>query len=188
VDFVLSKGVGCVCVLDISAAALDKARARLGENARRVTWIEADVTGDWHVPFVDIWHDRAVFHFLTNADDRVRYVAHLRTALRPGGSAIIATFAPDGPEKCSGLPWVRYSPDSLLRELGEDFDSTNGFARAIRPRSRLFRNSDTSGSPGCGEPNGTARALTHPFALPSISIPFVAPRKSPSPASTASAA
>ena len=120
-DFLLSKAVGCVCVLDISAAALDKARARLGENARRVTWIEADVTGDWHVPFVDIWHDRAVFHFLTNADDRVRYVAHLRTALRPGGSAIIATFAADGPEKCSGLPCVRYSPDSLLRELGEGY-------------------------------------------------------------------
>jgi SAM-dependent methyltransferase len=111
VDFVLSKGVGCVCVLDISGAALAKAQARLGENARRVTWIEADVTGDWHVPSVDIWHDRAVFHFLTNADDRVRYVAHLRTALRPGGSAIIATFAPDGPEKCSGLPCVRYCPD-----------------------------------------------------------------------------
>lgn len=73
--------------------------------------IEADGTGDCHVPSVDISHDRAVFHFLTNADDRVRYVAHLRTALRPGGSAIIATFAPDGPEKCSGLPCVRYCPD-----------------------------------------------------------------------------
>ena len=106
-DFVLSQGVGCVCVLDISAAALQKARERLGETARRVNWIEADVTGDWHVPLVDVWHDRAVFHFLTNAEDRARYVAHLRTALRPGGSAIIATFAPEGPEKCSGLPCVR---------------------------------------------------------------------------------
>ena len=131
-DFVLSKGVGCVCVLDISAAALDKARARLGENARRVTWIEADVTGDWHVPLVDIWHDRAVFHFLTKADERVRYVAHLRTALRPGGSAIIATFALDGPERCSGLSCVRYSPDSLLRELGEGFRLDEWLTRSFR--------------------------------------------------------
>ena len=120
-DFVLSQGTGCVCVLDISAAALQRARERLGENARRVNWIEADVTGEWHVPLVDIWHDRAVFHFLTNAEDRARYVAHLRTALNPGGSAIIATFAPDGPEKCSGLPVVRYSPDALEATLGAGF-------------------------------------------------------------------
>ena len=120
-DFVLSKGVGCVCVLDISAAALAKAQARLGQNAQRVTWIEVDVTGDWHVPFVDIWHDRAVFHFLTEANDRNHYVAHLRSALRPGGTAIIATFAPEGPEKCSGLRCVRYSPKSLQRELGDGF-------------------------------------------------------------------
>lgn len=120
-DFVLGQGVGCVCVLDISAAALQRARERLGDTARRVNWIETDVTGDWHVPFVDVWHDRAVFHFLTSAEDRARYVAHLRTALRPGGSAIIATFAPDGPEKCSGLQCVRYSPDSLQPELGAGF-------------------------------------------------------------------
>jgi SAM-dependent methyltransferase len=121
VDFILSKGVGCIWVLDISGAALRKARERLGETARRVTWIEADVTGDWHVPSVDIWHDRAVFHFMTAGEDRARYVAHMRTALRPGGSAIIATFAQDGPEKCSGLQCVRYSPDSLQRELGAGF-------------------------------------------------------------------
>ena len=120
-DFVLSQGVGCVCVLDISAAALQRARERLGETSRRVNWIEADVTGDWHVPFVDIWHDRAVFHFLTSADERARYVAHLRSAVRPGGSVIIATFAPEGPEKCSGLPCVRYSPDSLVQEFGAGF-------------------------------------------------------------------
>ena len=120
-DFALGKGAGCVCVLDISAAALQKARERLGDDARRVNWIEADVTGVWQVPLVDIWHDRAVFHFLTRAEDRARYVARLRTALRPGGSAIIATFAPDGPEKCSGLQCVRYSPESLRRELGTGF-------------------------------------------------------------------
>ena len=113
--------MGCVCVLDISAAALRKAHKRLGENARRVNWIEADVSGNWHVPLVDIWHDRAVFHFLTSPQDRARYVTHLRTALQPGGAAIIATFAQDGPEECSGLQCVRYSPDSLQRELGAGF-------------------------------------------------------------------
>ena len=120
-DYILGKGAGCVCVLDISAAALQRARERLGDAAKRVNWIEADVTGDWHVPLVDIWHDRAVFHFLTHAEDRARYVARLRTALRPGGAAIIATFAPEGPEQCSGLPCVRYSPESLQRELGAGF-------------------------------------------------------------------
>jgi SAM-dependent methyltransferase len=121
VDFVLGQGAGCLCVLDISGAALQRARERLGEAARRVNWIEADVTGDWHVPAVDVWHDRAVFHFLTAANDRARYVAHLRTALRPGGSAIIATFAPEGPERCSGLVCMRYSPNALQDELGEGF-------------------------------------------------------------------
>ena len=94
---------------------------RLGDAARRVTWIEADVTGEWDTPPVDIWHDRAVFHFLTATADRARYVARLHTALRPGGTAIIATFAPEGPEVCSGLPCVRYSPESLQRELGHEF-------------------------------------------------------------------
>ena len=112
-DFVLEKGVGCVYVLDISGAALARARARLGEHARRVTWLEADVTADWQVPSVDIWHDRAVFHFLTSAGDRARYIARLRTALRTGGSAIIATFAPDGPDRCSGLPCMNMDVSSV---------------------------------------------------------------------------
>ena len=120
-DFVLGKGVRCVFVLDISGAALRRARERLGETAQTVTWIEADVTADWHVPHVDIWHDRAVFHFLTSPDDRAGYLSRMRAALRPGGSAIIGAFAPDGPEKCSGLQCVRYSPDLLQRELGDGF-------------------------------------------------------------------
>jgi SAM-dependent methyltransferase len=121
VDFVLSKGVGCVCVLDISRAALDRVRTRLAPETDRVHWIEADVTGDWPVPTVDIWHDRAVFHFLTGPADRERYIARLRQAVKPGGAVIIATFAPDGPEKCSGLPVVRYSPDALEATLGAGF-------------------------------------------------------------------
>ena len=121
-DFLLLKReVGCVCVLDISAAALDRARSRLPSVQRLVQWIEADVTGDWPVPSVDIWHDRAVFHFLTDPLDRDRYRARLLQALKPEGAAIIATFAPDGPAKCSGLPVVRYSPDALEAELGRRF-------------------------------------------------------------------
>ena len=89
--------------------------------AARVNWIEVDVTGDWAIAPVDIWHDRAVFHFLTAADERARYVAHLRASVRVGGTAILATFAQDGPQECSGLQCVRYSPDGLHREIGADF-------------------------------------------------------------------
>jgi hypothetical protein len=85
------------------------------------TWIAADVTGDWSLKPMDIWHDRAVFHFLTDAADRTRYVRHLRETLKRDGSAIIATFALDGPEKCSGLPVARYSPETLAAELGDGF-------------------------------------------------------------------
>lgn len=122
VDFlVTNREVGCVCVLDISSAALGRAQARLAECARQVQWIDADVTGEWPIPSVNIWHDRAVFHFLTDPQDRLRYRQKLEKAVRPGGAVIIATFAPDGPEKCSGLSVVRYSPDALEAELGACF-------------------------------------------------------------------
>ncbi len=121
VDRLVARGVQCLTVLDVSGEALARARARLGPEAAPVEWIEADVTGDWSCRPVDIWHDRAVFHFLTDATDRLRYRAHLLRTLRPGGAAIIATFALDGPERCSGLPVVRYSPESLGRELGDAF-------------------------------------------------------------------
>ena len=116
-DYLLAQGVTCVSVLDISEAALRRAQSRLGHEAKLINWIEADVTGDWPVPIVDVWHDRAVFHFLTAPDDRARYVARLKTAVKPGGAVIIATFAPDGPARCSGLDVVRYSPEQLGREL-----------------------------------------------------------------------
>jgi SAM-dependent methyltransferase len=122
VDFLLfERGVRCVYVLDISRAALTRARERLADAASRVQWIEADVAGDWPTPSVNIWHDRAVFHFLTDPADRLRYRARMEQAVRPGGAVIIATFAEDGPEKCSGLPVVRYSPDALQAELGGNF-------------------------------------------------------------------
>ena len=118
VDHLLDRSVTCVTVLDISGAALARARERLGPRQADVTWIEADVTGEWSTRPVDIWHDRAVFHFLTAAADRDRYRANLLRTLRPGGSAIVATFGPAGPARCSGLPTMRYSPEELERELG----------------------------------------------------------------------
>ena len=121
VDELLARGLECLAVLDVSHEALVHARARLGEAAHTVTWIEADVTGAWSLKPMDIWHDRALFHFLVAADDRRRYVSHLRETLKLHGSAIIATFGPDGPERCSGLPVVRYSPSGLAAELGDGF-------------------------------------------------------------------
>ena len=117
----MAKGLDCLAVLDVSGAALQRAQARLGAVAATLTWIEADVANGWMLKPMDIWHDRAVFHFLTAAEDRRRYRAHLRQTVKPGGGVIVATFALDGPLTCSGLPIERYSPESLAAELGEEF-------------------------------------------------------------------
>lgn len=122
VDTLAARGLNCLAVLDISGAALERARTRMGSAAHVPVWIEADVTGDWTLKPMDIWHDRAVFHFLTTPGDRARYKEHLLGTLRPGGAAIVATFAPHGPEKCSGLPVERYSPERLAAELGPAFE------------------------------------------------------------------
>jgi SAM-dependent methyltransferase len=121
VDRLLDRGFRAVTVLDISQAALDIAALRLGRRASEVRWITADVTEWSPARCFDIWHDRATFHFLVDPVDRAAYIARLKQALRPGGHAIIATFASDGPEKCSGLPVVRYDAAGLAKELGEDF-------------------------------------------------------------------
>jgi SAM-dependent methyltransferase len=121
VDALAARGLDCLAVLDVSGAALDRAKARLGTAAQTPIWIEADVTSGWTLEPMDIWHDRAVFHFLTTPDDRARYKQHLLETVKPGGSAVIATFALDGPERCSGLPVARYSPESLAHELGPAF-------------------------------------------------------------------
>jgi SAM-dependent methyltransferase len=120
VDLLAARGLDCLAVLDVSDAALYRAKARLGDAADVPIWITADVTAEWTLKPMDIWHDRAVFHFLTDAQDRACYLRHLRETLKRGGSAIIATFALDGPEECSGLPVARYSPESLAAELGDD--------------------------------------------------------------------
>lgn len=121
IDHLAAKGMGCLAVLDVSGAALRRAQARLGASAAVPVWLEADVTGAWTLKPMDVWHDRAVFHFLIEPDDRARYLARLRAVLKVNGSAIIATFAPDGPEQCSGLPVARYSPEALSVTLGSGF-------------------------------------------------------------------
>ena len=120
VDGLLDAGYASVVVVDIAEAALAKARARLGARAERVRWIVSDLL-QW-VPDTtfDVWHDRAVFHFMVREEDRQTYLATLRRAVRPGGHAIIATFAENGPEKCSGLPVRRWAPADLASEVGPE--------------------------------------------------------------------
>ena len=121
VDHLLDRHFERVTVLDLSAAALDAAKARLGEKARRVRWEVADVTR-WNPPAsYDVWHDRAAFHFLTEPADQTAYAECVRRAVKAGGHVIIGTFALDGPEKCSGLPIVRHDANSLSAILGPDF-------------------------------------------------------------------
>jgi len=121
VDHLLDRGFSDVTVLDLAGKALERARNRLGERADRVEWIEADVTGFEPERTYALWHDRAVFHFLTEPADREAYLAALRQAIPVQSFVVVATFSPEGPEKCSGLPVVRYSPEELQEELGRGF-------------------------------------------------------------------
>jgi ubiquinone/menaquinone biosynthesis C-methylase UbiE len=122
VDDLLYSGYSALTVLDISASALAVAKKRMGQRSDTVQWVEANVT---NAPLpthtYDIWHDRAVFHFLTSPADRRMYVEAVIRAVKPGGYVIVATFAEDGPTQCSGLPIVRYSPDALQAEFGTTF-------------------------------------------------------------------
>jgi SAM-dependent methyltransferase len=121
VDHLLAEGYTDLTVLDVSEAALERAGARLGKAALKVQWLVADITLWRPERQYRLWHDRAVFHFLTEPEDRSAYLAALSAALAPGAHAVIASFALDGPERCSGLPVQRYSPESLAEELGADF-------------------------------------------------------------------
>ena len=120
VDDFLQQGYNNVTVLDIAEQALTASQTRLGARAGQVKWLVCDITkAALPAQSVDVWHDRAVFHFLTSAKDRKAYIKNMLTALKPNGHAIIATFAEDGPVMCSGLEIVRYSASSLQAELGE---------------------------------------------------------------------
>ena len=130
VDALLGRGFEDVTVLDVSRAALARAAQRLGPRAEAVDWVVADVTDFEPTRLWLVWHDRAVFHFLTSAEDREAYGRTLRRCLSPGGWAVIATFAPDGPDRCSGLEVQRYNPSSLAEALGEDFELVTGLSEA----------------------------------------------------------
>lgn len=121
VDALLARGYGDTTVLDIAEPALAASKTRLGTQAQRAQWIAADITQWLPSRRYALWHDRAVFHFLTDIADRAGYKRGLLAGTAPGSQIIIASFAPDGPERCSGLPVMRYSPDSLLAELGAGF-------------------------------------------------------------------
>ena len=122
VDDLLNEGYGNITVLDLSGAALETSRSRLGPLADGVQWMEADIThAEFEPHSLDLWHDRAVFHFLTSEADRAAYVHQVLRALKPGGHVIMATFGANGPMQCSGLPVMRYAPDELHAEFGEAF-------------------------------------------------------------------
>ena len=122
VDRLLELPFEAIAVLDISETALGKARSRLGEQpARRVRWLSADVTDVDDLGTFDIWHDRAVFHFLTDVSDRKRYVELARRTVPEGGHLIVASFADDGPKRCSDLDVCRYNAKTMGAELGEGF-------------------------------------------------------------------
>ncbi len=136
VDDLLDRGFTNLSLLDVSEKALEVTRARLGERAAQVRWLVGDVTS-LELPrhSVDFWHDRAVFHFLTDPAARRRYVAQVRHALKPGGHVLVATFAPDGPEQCSGLEVCRYSAEGIHDEFGGDFRQVDS-AREVHTTPR----------------------------------------------------
>jgi 2-polyprenyl-3-methyl-5-hydroxy-6-metoxy-1,4-benzoquinol methylase len=122
VDDLLRRGYANITVLEISKTALDALKERVGEAGAAVQWICGDVTETaLQEAGFDLWHDRAVFHFLTEAGQRRAYVEQVRRALKPGGSLIVSTFGPSGPERCSGLTTMRYDASSLGSELGDRF-------------------------------------------------------------------
>ncbi len=122
-EHLLDLGYDDVTVLDVSPLGMSHAQRHLGERADRVQWLVADVTRYRFTRTFDVWHDRAVFHFLADEADRQRYLDRMRAAVAPGGYTIVATFGPEAPEYCSGLPVARYGPDDLVKAIGGGFDA-----------------------------------------------------------------
>ena len=122
VDDLISHGYNNVTVLDISQRAIDENIKRLGIASERAHWLVADITkAELSESTYDVWHDRAVFHFLTQQSDRIAYIRQVARAVKLGGHVIVSTFGPEGPRKCSGLDVVRYDAGSLHREFGVHF-------------------------------------------------------------------
>ncbi len=140
VDDLLAHGYKNVTVLDVSQTAIDVSKKRLGEASERVKWPVADITKAELAPRAyDVWHDRAVFHFLTAIDERMAYVRRVAHAVKPGGHVIVSAFGPEGPTKCSGLDVVRYDAESLHKEFGVRFPRIAARLTLHRVKA-LFRN------------------------------------------------
>lgn len=131
----LQRGYEDVTVADISAEAMECAKAELGSAGSSVTWVVGDVRGHDFGRRFDLWHDRAVFHFMVAREDREGYLEVLARTLRPGGHLILATFGPEGPEQCSGLQVSRYSPESIAQTLGTDYQPVSSQLREHRTPS-----------------------------------------------------
>ena len=128
VDDLLARGYENITILDISQTAIDATKKRLGAAAEHVRWLVADITRiQLEFSAYDVWHDRAVFHFLTASEQRIAYVRQAARAVKPGGHVIVSTFGPDGPTKCSGLEAMRYDAESLHGEFGARFRLLDSF-------------------------------------------------------------
>ena len=137
VDKLLDEGFKDLTVMDISSKAIDYAKERLGKRAGNIIWLEADVIEFEFSGKYDLWHDRAVFHFLTDAKDRKKYMKCMGRALNPDGHLIISTFAIDGPPKCSGLNIERYSPEKMKDEFSDSFELVKSISEVhITPLDR----------------------------------------------------
>ena len=122
VDDLLATGYENITVLDVSQTAVDITKKRLGLLAKKIDWIVGDITQVQLEPLAyDVWHDRAVFHFLASIEQRAAYVRRVANAVNPGGHVIVSTFGPEGPTKCSGLDVMRYDAESLHGEFGSHF-------------------------------------------------------------------
>jgi SAM-dependent methyltransferase len=133
VDDLLTRGYRNLYALDVSETALNVAKARLGADAARIHWLCGNIlTFPFRPEQFDVWHDRAVFHFLTEAKDRAAYVRQVARAVKPGGHVIVATFGPEGPDQCSGLDVMRYDPEALHDEFGAAF-------RLVKHHTELHR-------------------------------------------------
>jgi NifU-like protein involved in Fe-S cluster formation len=184
VDHLLEAGVPRIAVLDIADEGMAQARRRLGARAGRVTWIASDVVDVTDVGTFDVWHDRAVFHFLTGEHDRAAYVALAERTVPVGGTLILAAFTPEAPERCSGLPVRRYDADGLITELGPAFrfeDSERHVHTTPRGVAQEYVYTTFRRDPG---PGGRARrpsprTTTQP--IPSPVVGFPGPRYTPRP-------
>jgi len=140
IDHLAANGFSSLTVLDISSEAIAIARHRIGDNAYAIKWINSDVTQWSSNDVYDVWHDRAVFHFLTDRHDQAAYIQSLKRALKAGGYLVIGTFALDGPEKCSGLPVMKHSPETLHNLFGKEFHLLYSQKHLHQTPSQSFQN------------------------------------------------